>query len=153
MDNLSRIIAEHPFFAGLEEPQLKLLAGCASNERYKVGDFLFHEGQEARRFFILREGLVAIEIQVSGDGPVTLYTHDAGDIIGWSWLFAPYHWHFSARVVQPARVIALDGVCLRGKCETDHELGYEFLKRFSAKMSYTLDMTRMQLLDMFKFEA
>ena len=67
MGTLQPILAKHPFFAGLEEPQLNLLAGCASNERYKVGDFLFHEGQEAKRFFILREGLVELRRLRRGD--------------------------------------------------------------------------------------
>jgi hypothetical protein len=47
------------------------------------------------------------------------------------------------------RAIALDGKCLRTKCEQNHDLGYELLKRFSQIMSRRLDATRLQLLDVY----
>jgi CRP-like cAMP-binding protein len=149
METLQPILSRHPFFRGLDKPYLELLTGCASNERFKAGTYLFRENEEAAKFFIVRQGLVAIEVGMPGGEPKTLYTHGEGDVIGWSWLFPPYHWHFSGRALQPTRVIALDGTCLRGKCERDHTLGYEFMKRFSDKMMRCLDATRLQLLDMF----
>ena len=54
-----------------------------------------------------------------------------GEVLGWSWLFPPYRWHFDARALEPVRAIAFDGACLRGKCEADHELGYELMQRFA----------------------
>ena len=148
METLEPILTKHPFFEGLEKRYLELLTGCATNERYNAGEFLFREGQEATKFFLIRQGHVAVEIGVPG-GAVPVYTHDAGDIVGWSWLFSPYRWHFSGRAMELTRVIALDGVCLRGKCEQDTALGYEFLKRFSDNMMRSLDYTRVQLLDIY----
>jgi CRP-like cAMP-binding protein len=148
METLEPILTKHPFFAGLEKRYLELLTGCASNERYDAGEFLFREGDEAAKFFIIRHGKVSVEAAVPG-GTTILYTHDEGDVVGWSWLFSPYHWHFSGRAMELTRVIALDGVCLRTKCEQDPVLGYEFMKRFSHKMMQSLDHTRIQLLDLY----
>lgn len=148
MDTLEPILRKHPFFENLDQRYIELLTGCASNERYEAGEYLFREGEEATKFFIIRHGRVAVEIGLPG-GAVTLYTHDEGDVVGWSWLFSPYHWHYHGRAMELTRVIALDGVCLRRKCEEDPALGYEFLKRFSYKMMYSLDSTRMQLLDLY----
>ena len=53
------------------------------------------------------------------------------DVIGYSWLFPPYRWRFDARAVEPLRALALDGQCLRGKCDDDPVLGYELMKRFA----------------------
>ena len=62
-------------------------------------------------------------------------TIDAGEVVGWSWLFPPYRWHFDARAVDAdVRAIAFDGACLRGKCEDDPALGYELMKRFAQVM-------------------
>lgn len=152
MNTLQATLANHPFFVGFGESHLQLLTGCSRNARCRAGDYLFREGEDATHFFVLREGRIAIETHIPGQGDRVLYTHDAGDIIGWSWLFAPYRWHFSARALTPVRLITLNGLCLRNKCETDHELGYEFLKRFADKVVYTLDVTRIQLLDMFAGE-
>jgi CRP/FNR family cyclic AMP-dependent transcriptional regulator len=47
------------------------------------------------------------------------------------------------------RAIALDGKCLREKCEKDHDLGYEIMKRFAVIIAERLEATRLQLLDIY----
>ncbi len=147
--SLEPILAQLPFFEGLEKRHLELLVGCASNARYMPNEYLYREGEDANQFFIIRQGTVAIEMAIPGRGMVTLQTHDADDVVGWAWLLPPYRWHFSGRAVELTRVIALDGVCLRRKCEEDAALGYEFLKRFSAKTARALDLVYMQVLDLY----
>lgn len=149
METLEPILEKHPFFEQLSKPHLTLITGCAANARFNDGEYLFREGQEASKFFVLRQGKVAIEIGVPGQGLTTIYTHEEDDVVGWSWLFEPYHWMFSARAVGLTRVITLDGVCLRNKCEQDPVLGYEFMKRFAQKVVRSLDQTRMQLLNVY----
>jgi CRP/FNR family cyclic AMP-dependent transcriptional regulator len=36
--------------------------------------------------------------------------------------------------VETTRAIALDGNCLRAKCEEDHELGYELVKEVASAL-------------------
>ncbi|HVU13041.1 MAG TPA: cyclic nucleotide-binding domain-containing protein [Phototrophicaceae bacterium] len=146
---LEPLLEKHPFFAGLDQAYLEVLTGCASNLRFRSGEYLFREGDEAKQFFVIREGAVALEVFVPGAGAVTIQTVEEGDVVGWSWLFPPYRWHFSGRVASPLRVLALDGKCLRDKCEQDHDLGYELLKRFSGIMLDRLQATRVQLLDLY----
>jgi CRP-like cAMP-binding protein len=149
MRTLETILAEHPFFAGMEKRHLEVLTGCASNTLFQEGQIIFHEGEPANEFYLIREGRVALEIHAAGVGTVTIQTLNAGDILGWSWLVPPYRWHFDARAVEPTRAIALDGECLRHKCEQDHDLGYELLKRFAEIITQRLQATRLQLLDVY----
>ena len=58
-------------------------------------------------------------------GPVTIETIEAGEVLGWSWLFPPYRWHFDARALSVVRATGFDGACLREKCESDPALGYD----------------------------
>jgi CRP-like cAMP-binding protein len=146
---LEPIIRKHPFFQGLDEPYLKLIIGCARNVRFDLDKAIFREGEPADRFYLIREGLVAVQVNVPGRGAMTLQTVGAGEVLGWSWLFAPYRWRFSARALQPTRALAFDGKCLRAKCERDHDLGYELLKRFSRTVTERLEATRLQLLDLY----
>ena len=74
--------------------------------------------------------------------------HD-GDVVGWSWLFPPHRWHFDGRATAPTSLIAFDGACLRGKCDADHELGYQLMRRFAASIVERLQATRLQLLDVY----
>jgi CRP/FNR family transcriptional regulator, cyclic AMP receptor protein len=150
MENLERILAEHPFFKGMDERYLELLTGCASNVRFEAGQYIFHAEEEANRFFLIRQGKVALEAFAPERGSLVILTLEEGEVLGWSWLFPPHRWKFDARVVEFTRAIALDGECLRKKAEENHDLGYEFMKRFSALMARALLATRLQLLNVYE---
>ncbi|HTS00946.1 MAG TPA: cyclic nucleotide-binding domain-containing protein [Thermoanaerobaculia bacterium] len=152
METLDPLLAEHPFLSGLTPPQIATVAGCARNERFEAGQFLFHEGEEANHFFIIRHGKVAVDVAAPPRGGITIQTVADGEILGWSWLVPPYRWRFSAQAKELTRTIALDARCLRQKCEEDHELGYELLKRFADVVGQRLDATRIQLLDVYAAE-
>ena len=76
-------------------------------------------------------------------------TIEAGEVVGWSWLFPPYRWHFDARALTPIRATAFDGACLRGKCDDDPALGYDLMSRFAQVMIERLQWTRLRLLDVY----
>lgn len=149
MQTLEAILVEHPFFAGIEPRYMPLITGCASNVRYKSGEYLFREGEAADHFYLIREGKIALETHSPQKNRIVIETIEAGEVLGWSWLFPPYRWHFSARALQQTRAIALDGVCLRGKGEADHDLGYELAMRVARIMMERLQATRLQLLDVY----
>lgn len=149
MHTLQPILAAHPLFEGLEPRYLDLLTGCASNVRFESDAYLLREGEAANQFYLLREGRVALEVHAAERGQMTIETIETGEVLGWSWLFSPYQWHFSGRAIEPVRAIALDGACLRDKCEQDHDLGYELMKRFAAIIVERLQATRLQLLDIY----
>jgi CRP-like cAMP-binding protein len=147
--DLKPILAEHPFFEGLKPDYLELLVGCASNVRFDAGSYLCREGEEANRFFLIRHGKVAVQVHGGHLGPITLQTEGPGEIIGWAWLVPPHRWSVDVLALEMVRAIALDGKCLRGKCEENHDLGYELFKRFSSVVAERLDATRRQLLDVY----
>jgi CRP-like cAMP-binding protein len=149
METIEPIIREHPFFQGFKPDHIKLILGCASNARFDPGEFLLREGKEINQFFVLRHGKVAVQLFAAGRGPVIIQTLGEGEVLGWSWLVPPYRGRFDAQAVELTRAIAFDGRCLRGKCEEDHDLGYELLKRFSTTMVRRLEATRIQLLDVY----
>lgn len=149
MENLEHIVSEHPFFAGLESHYTGLLTGCASNVRFPAGTYIFKEGDEANEFYLLRAGMVSLEIFSPQHKPIVVATVGEGDILGWSWLMPPYIWKFNAHAIQDTRAVALDAKCLRTKCEANHDLGYEVLKRFAEIVNQRLEATRLQLLDVY----
>jgi len=150
METLQRILTAHPFFEDFPVPHLDLVVGCASNVRFEPGVFIFHEGEDARKFYLLREGKVGLQIASERRGPLAIQTLGEGDILGWSWLFPPYRWKFSARTFEPTRAFAIDGQCLRDKAEEDHDLGYELLKRFSRIFEARLETMRLQLANVYQ---
>ena len=149
METLERILAEHAFFEGLEPEHLKVVTGCASNVRFTPGAYVFREGEQANQFYLLRQGKVAIEIFAPQSPPIIVDTLEKDEILGWSWLVPPYRVRFDARAVGTVHAVAFDGACLRGKCETDSELGYELYRRFAVVITERLQATRMRLLDVY----
>jgi CRP/FNR family cyclic AMP-dependent transcriptional regulator len=150
MESLERILSDHPFFSDLDRRYLPLIVGCASNVRFREGEYLFHAGGEADKFYLIREGKVALEVLPPNRPPITIQTVSEGEVVGWSWLIPPHKWKFDARAAEPVRAFTLDGKCLRAKCEEDHDLGYAFLKRFAHLTAQRLQATRLQLLEIYE---
>ena len=148
-EDLTVILRQHPFLAQLSEVHMQKLIGCASNVHFPEGSFLIHEGQLANKFFLIRTGRVTLEMDMPPRGSLRIQTEGPGEVLGWSWLISPYRWHFSARAATDVRAIALDGECLRTKCQQDHDFGYEMLERLARVMERRVEATRMQLLDLY----
>ncbi len=149
MQRIEDLIAEVPVFEGLEDAHRELVAGCGRNTHVEAGELLLREGDPADWFYVIRRGAVSLEVHAPGRGAIRIETLNDGDAVGWSWLIAPYRWQLDARTLEPCSLICFDGACLRGKCEDDHELGYQLMKRFAANLVDRLQATRLQLLDVY----
>jgi CRP/FNR family cyclic AMP-dependent transcriptional regulator len=88
-DDLTEIMRQHPFLAGLQDEHMKTVIGCASNVRFVEGAHIIHEGQIANKFFMIRTGRVALEIGAPGRENLRIQTVGPGEILGWSWLISP----------------------------------------------------------------
>ncbi len=147
MRTIDTLLQDVPIFQGMSPDAVELLSGCASNVRFADGEVLFREGDEAGVFYVVRHGRVALETFVPTKGAVTIETIDPGEVIGWSWLFAPYRWHFDAKALGIVRATMFDAACLREKCERDPAFGYDLILRFTQVLIERLQWTRLRLLD------
>ena len=139
-------VALHPFLAGMNRVQLSLLADCAMATHFKKGQTILREGEFANRFYLIESGKVVLESPDAPGKPLIIETIGSGDLLGWSWMFPPYTWRFTARAVEPIAAIFFYGTILREYCEKDHSLGYELLKRMSAVMVKRLQAARKNML-------
>jgi CRP/FNR family transcriptional regulator, cyclic AMP receptor protein len=153
VETIDTILRDVPLFDGLSDEALELIAGCGSNVHFGEGELLFRQGDPADTFFVIRHGSVALETFVPARGPVTIETIESGDVVGWSWLFAPYRWHFDAKALVGVRATVFDGACLRGKCDADPALGYQLMSRFAQVIIERLQWTRLRLLDVYGYAA
>jgi cAMP-binding proteins - catabolite gene activator and regulatory subunit of cAMP-dependent protein kinases len=143
---IEHIIKSHPFLDGLDPHQYRILTDCAMQVRFGPDEIIFREGDPANRFYLIQKGLVALESHTRDRGLIRIQTIGAGDVLGWAWLFPPYFWHFDARAIEPTEALFLYGTPLRDECDTDHDLGYELVKRMAQVMMKRLQATRWQLL-------
>jgi CRP/FNR family transcriptional regulator, cyclic AMP receptor protein len=144
-DKLEAQIAAHPFLIGISAHHIRLLADCAMRSHFRAGEVIFRENEAANRFYLIEHGRVVLESSTLGE-PVKIDEIHDGDLLGWSWLFPPYAWHFSARALEDTTAIFFYGTVLREYCEKDHSLGFELFKRMSAVMLRRLQAARQKLL-------
>jgi CRP/FNR family transcriptional regulator, cyclic AMP receptor protein len=149
MRTLAEYLPEHPFFAGLDASAMELIVGCARNVHFEQGDVLFRTGSPADTFYVIRHGRVALEVHDPRHQAMVVATLGDGEVAGWSWLVPPYRWMFDGRAVSPVSAVALDGACLRGKCDDDPVLGYALMQRVAHVMYERLQDARMRLLDLY----
>jgi CRP/FNR family cyclic AMP-dependent transcriptional regulator len=139
-------VALHPFLAGMNRTQLAPLTDCAIPVHFKKGQMILREGELANRFYLIESGKVVLESGEDFGEPVIVETIGSGDLLGWSWMFPPYVWHFTARAVEPVSAIFFYGTILREYCERDNSLGYELFKRMTPVMMKRLQAARKKML-------
>ena len=149
METMEPILAAHPFCKGLEPRYLKLIVECASRETFTPGQFLCRDNEEARKFYVIHHGRVAVEINRPRRGAVIIQTLGEGEVLGWLWFDKPYHWHLDARALDLTRVISLDVQCLFRQCDQDHEFGYELMRRYAHHLAVQFRVTKVQLADFY----
>ena len=146
MKAIGSVIVEHRFLRGLKPEHLRPLADSALRMHYEAGELIFREGAPANRFYLIEQGRVSLEAYSKDEAPVAVQIIGPGDVLGWSWLFPPYYWHFDARALEPTTAILFYGTRLREKCEQDRDFGYEMMKRMTQVVLHRLQATRKQLL-------
>jgi len=153
IEPLGTRVAFHPFLAGMNHTQLTLLTDCAVVRQFNTNQTILREGEFANGFYLIETGKVALESEAGFGESIPIQIVGAGDLLGWSWMFPPYVWQFTARAVEPTAALFFYAAILRGYCEKDHSLGYELLKRISAIMVTRLQAAHDQMLSIYSSRA
>jgi CRP-like cAMP-binding protein len=149
MDQTDQLIAQHPFFKEFSAEHQALLRADATFTRYDAGQQLFKEGEPADRFFLVHWGHISLETFVPGRGILTIQTLGHGDVLGWSWLFPPYRWHFGAQALEPVEVTVFSAEKLKARASEDPRFGYELVGRMAFVLLQRLQATRLQLIEFY----
>ena len=153
VEPLATRVVLHPFLAGMNRTQLALLTDCAVARHFNTGQTILREGEFANGFYLIETGKVALESEAGFGESILVQTIGAGDLLGWSWMFPPYVWQFTAHAVEPSTALFFYAAILREYCEKDHSLGFELLKRISAVMVMRLQAAHDQMLSLYSNRA
>lgn len=111
-------------------PFRQILAECGMRADFEAGDRVVEAGEPANGFYLVING--SIDLETPGERkPSRVQTVGAGDILGWSWLFPPYFWHFNALAREQVQTIFFYGSRLRQHCDRNHDFGYQLIKSMS----------------------
>lgn len=148
-ESVEAVLREHAFLDGLDSAACSVIGGCARHVRFEPGAYLLREGEPAQELYLIQEGRVALEVAVPEKGAIAFQTLGEGEVVGLSWLVAPYRWAYDARALEPVRAVAVDADCLRRECDKDHDFGYALMRRFIPVLIQRLQATRFQILDVY----
>ncbi|MFP4208838.1 MAG: Crp/Fnr family transcriptional regulator [Wenzhouxiangella sp.] len=144
---IKQFISEQSLFSGLDEAQLDTLAEHARLRELAADEVVASQGSKAETFYQILEGALVVEVPALMGPKLEIARLKAGEVFGWSWLIAPYEWHFHARASGPTRVLEFDGKALLERCEADPAFGYPLLRRFSELMARRLDAAQRKMMD------
>src|SRR5437899_7356363 len=107
-EKFEKEVAAHPFLLGMNEQHVRLLADCAMHSHFHSDGIIFRESEPANRFYLILRGKVRLESSTLG-APVPIDEIQDVDLLGWSWLFPLYAWHFTARALKkPTRFFSTE---------------------------------------------
>jgi CRP-like cAMP-binding protein len=141
------LLRRYPFFAGLDEQELKALASISEQVQKPAGEILFEEGQTAVAFYLLLEGSVALSFNSPLEPGAQIHVDEVnpGEPFAISALIPPHVLTHTARTTNACRMIRIDAPALRELCEQDCRVGYTLLRQVAIAAMERLNFTRVQL--------
>jgi CRP-like cAMP-binding protein len=125
------------------------LMRLARDVSFEAGTRLFEEGRRADRFWIVRTGTVALDLRVPGRRPAVIEALGHGELVGWSWHFAPYTWQLGAEAMSPVRAYEFDAGAMRALCAEDPAFGRAIAVWVGRVVAQRLHASRTRLLDLY----
>jgi CRP/FNR family transcriptional regulator, cyclic AMP receptor protein len=145
------LLRRYPFFAGLDDAELKDIAMMADTVTLTAGTTLFETDAEATALYILVDGNVDLHyVVIDREDPKIrkdffVAEIDPGELFGLSALIEPYRYTLTDHVTTPSHVIRIRAEPLRALCESNCRLGYLLMKQTAKAALIRLNETRVQL--------
>jgi len=145
--SITEYLSAHEFFSGFSNDDLKFLCEYSSTREIKKGQILFLQGENADRFYVVRNGRISLQMPAIMGPALEIQTVDEDQVLGWSWLISPYQWNFQTKAEDDSELLQFDGAAILARCEQDPKLGFELVKKFAALMSVGLNAARLKMMD------
>ncbi|WP_406439199.1 cyclic nucleotide-binding domain-containing protein [Streptomyces sp. NBC_01613] len=121
----------------------------AADMSFPAGARIFGEGSKADRFWIVLNGLVALDVHVPGRRAATIDAVGQGELLGWSWLVPPHTWQLGAEAHGLVHALEFDAAAVRTLIEEDPVLGLAVTRYVATVVGSRLQSTRTRLLDLY----
>lgn len=127
------LLRRYPFFAGLNDGQLKKIALLSDEIEFEEGATIFVEGDQANSLYLLIDGAVDLFFTTEEEyNPKTSRQYAVGDInvgevFGISALIEPYLTTTEARVGRDSQILQIDAAALRALFPEDQGMAYQLM--------------------------
>ena len=127
-------------FEGLNDAELKRIAGICREAHYKKGDVITRQGEEGDQMFVVRDGMVEVTVGDSAEGaPRTEVNLGTGQVVGEMALVDRGPRSATVRcVTEAATVNAIQREAFEQLCQSDHHIGMIVYRNLAADLSFKL---------------
>ncbi len=147
--NLDDLRASSDLLSRLDDPRFDLFESLSRELVLAPDERLFKENDEARRFFIIAQGIIALEVARPATPATTVQTLGTGDLLGLSWRLSPHRWMWTAKAMVETKLAVFDAASMRAACELDPDLDRLMWEIIARVASERLHHARIQLLDLY----
>jgi len=138
-------------FKGLSESQLHRLTSAVTEIQARKGEWLFQEGKDADRVYIIKSGAVEMLTKVNGEYELPIkIIRPKGGCFGTSALVPPYEYSLSAKCAEDAALLVLKRQDLEKISAEDSALGCAIMTNLAQHLLDRLKETRQELKIHFK---
>jgi len=122
-----------PLFANLSADFLGLVSQHARYAHFSPGHVLLSQGEIPESLFVILTGHARVDCNMP-DIRLPIGEFGPGDVLGFSWLFAPQKVQFNVRAAEEITAVVISGSALREICETDSASGYQVAVRMGHEL-------------------
>jgi CRP-like cAMP-binding protein len=148
-NSLVNALKSNQFLRDFSPEYVEQLASISQIRDFYDGDVVFHEGDAAKKLYLIVSGAVTLKICSEGKEPKEIVTLGPGELLGWSTVTNLPRFAATAIVRGQTSVIEIDGSRVRTFCDADPKFGYAFLGRVLLVLSKRLISTWTQLADLY----
>lgn len=133
-------LKEIELFAALTDKQVEQVSDLAEIETYAKDSKLFQVGDEAKDIYILLDGKVSIQVQLSSrpEKVDIVMLGQKGQLIGWSGLMGVSHYTASGICQADCKLLRINGPKFMEVLKADKEAGFDVLQEIITIISNRL---------------
>ena len=133
-------------FAGLSQSQIERIAAITQEQQFQKDQWLFHEGQEAKHLYLVKDGAVELVIKVEDaiEIPIAVIRPDNGSL-GVGALIEPYRYSLTGRCLDDSTLFVIARTQLHELMDDDSELRCIIMTNLAKKLLNRLKETRQEV--------
>lgn len=145
-------LRRYSLFAGQSPYMLEEIAMLSNETHLKPGEWLFHEGDPALKFFMILDGAISLAMTIHLDGPEErvqkMSSIGEGEMLGWSSLLRSNHYRFGAQANKETKLVEISGGGLNELLDDNPQYGYLLIRKITEVIAERLESKCTQLLSL-----
>jgi CRP-like cAMP-binding protein len=130
----------------LTDEMLDKLIPITELQHFDKREFIFRQGEKARYFYMLKEGKVILEQEITDKIAVSVGAIKPGYSFGLSAMLDGEIYNLDAVCAESCKVFTFQDEKLKAICEEDHSLGYRMSQRLLHIMKMRYDIRTEQFI-------